>query len=80
MKLDSTENPGVGGKNENNNKTFYERMNENFKCHPHIPQPRKGIYVLNIIIQNLLEKRRNEGKGTSKEHQKPYASSRGIET
>jgi hypothetical protein len=38
-------------------------MNENPKCHLHIPQPKKGIYVLNIIIQSLLEKRRNEGKG-----------------
>jgi hypothetical protein len=30
--------------------------NENPKCYLHIPQPRKGIYVLNIIIQNILEK------------------------
>jgi len=46
-------------------------MNENFKCHPHIPQPRKGIYVLNIIIQNLLKKRRNEGKGLQRNTQNP---------
>jgi hypothetical protein len=35
-------------------------MSENPKCHLHIPQLKKGIYVLNIIIQSLLEKRRNE--------------------
>jgi len=28
---------------------------DNPKCHLHIPQPKKGIYVLNIIIQGLLE-------------------------
>ncbi len=38
-------------------------MNENPKCHMYIPQPRKGTYVLNIMIQSLLEKKRNEGKG-----------------
>ncbi len=37
-------------------------MNENPKCHLHIPQPKKGTYVLNIIIQSILEKK-NEGKG-----------------
>jgi hypothetical protein len=46
------------------NKLFmHETMSENPKYHLHIPQPRKGIYVLNIIIQNILEKIRNEGKG-----------------
>jgi hypothetical protein len=55
-------------------------MNENFKCRPHIPQHKKNIYVLNIIIQNLLEKRRNEGKGPQRNTQNPNAPSRGIET
>jgi hypothetical protein len=31
-----------------------ETMNENPKCQLHIPQLKKGIYVLNIIIQCLL--------------------------
>jgi hypothetical protein len=31
----------------------------------HIPQSRKNIYVLNIIIQNILEKKRDT-KGTPK--------------
>ncbi len=35
-------------------------MNENPKCHLHIPQPKKGIYVLNIIVQSIMEKRRIE--------------------
>ncbi len=39
-----------------------ETMNENPKCHLHIPQPRKGIYVMNIIAQNIFEKRKNERK------------------
>ncbi len=36
-------------------------MNENPKCHLHIPQLKKGTYVLNII-----EKRRIERKGPQK--------------
>jgi len=40
-----------------------EIMNDNSKCHLYIPQLKKDIYVLNIIIQGLLEKRRCEGKG-----------------
>jgi hypothetical protein len=34
--------------------------NENPKCHLHIPNLGKGIYVLNIIIQNILEKKKSE--------------------
>ncbi len=45
-------------------------MNENPKCHLHIPQPRKGIYVLNIIVQNISMGRKKmnkkDPKGTSK--------------
>ncbi len=37
-----------------------EATSENPKCHMHIPQLKKGIYVLNIIIQNLLYKRNEE--------------------
>jgi hypothetical protein len=44
---------------------------ENPKCHLYIPQPRKNIYVLNIIIQNLLEKRRSEGKEPQRNIQNP---------
>jgi len=55
-------------------------MNENPKCHLHIPQSRKGIYVLNIIIQNILDKRRSEGKGPQGNTQNLNAPSRGIET
>jgi len=43
-------------------KPLCKTISENPKYHLHIPQLRKGIYVLNIIIQSLLEKRRNEGK------------------
>jgi hypothetical protein len=43
-----------------------ETTSENYKCHLHIHQPRKCIYVLNIIVENILEKRKNEGKGTPK--------------
>jgi hypothetical protein len=44
-------------------RTLHKTMNENPKSHLHIPQPRKGIYVLNIVIHNILEKRTNDGKG-----------------
>jgi hypothetical protein len=50
-------------------KHLNETMNINFKCHPHIPQPRKNIYVLNIIIQSMLKERRNEGKGPQRNTQ-----------
>jgi len=46
-------------------------MSENPKCHLHIPQPRKGIYVLNIIVQNLLKKRKSERKGPQRNTQNP---------
>jgi hypothetical protein len=55
-------------------------MSENPKCHLHIPQPRKGIYALNIIIQSIMEKRRNEGKGPQGNTQNLNAPSKGIET
>lgn len=44
-------------------------MGENPKCYLYIPQPRKGIYALNIIIQNILDKKKM--KGIPKEHPKP---------
>jgi hypothetical protein len=50
-------------------KPLCKRTSENPKCHLHIPQPRKGIYVLNIIIQGLMEKRKmkkRDPKGTPK--------------
>jgi hypothetical protein len=40
--------------------------NENFECQLHIPQFKKGICVLNIIIQVIMEKRRSKGKGPQK--------------
>jgi hypothetical protein len=42
-------------------KPLCKTMNENPKCHLHIPQLKKGTYVLNII-----EKRRIERKGPQK--------------
>ncbi len=57
-----------------------ETMNENPKCHLHIPQPRKGIYVLNIIVQGLLEEKRSEGKGPQRNTQKPNVPIRGTKT
>jgi hypothetical protein len=35
---------------------------ENPKCHLHIPQFKKNIHVLSIIVQNILEKEGCEGK------------------
>ncbi len=48
-----------------------ERMNENPKCRLHIPQHRKGIYVLNIIVQSIFEKRGCEGRGSQRNTQNP---------
>ncbi len=55
-------------------------MSENPKCHLHIPQLRKGIYVLNIIVQGLLEKRKSEGKGPQRNTQNPNAPIKGTKT
>ncbi len=44
-------------------------MSENPKCHLHIPQPRKGIHVMNIIIQNIIKKE-NVKENDPKEHPK----------
>lgn len=57
-----------------------ETMSENPKYHLHNPQPRKGIYVLNIIIQNILDKRRSEGKGPQSNTQNPNVFGRGAKT
>jgi hypothetical protein len=43
-------------------KPLCETISENPKYNLHISQLKKGIYVLNIIIQSLLEKRKNERK------------------
>jgi hypothetical protein len=48
---------------------LHETTSENPKSQMHIPQPKKGIYVLNIIIHNILEKEKmmeNYPKGTPK--------------
>jgi hypothetical protein len=48
---------------------LHETMSQNPKSHLHIPQPRKGIYALNIIIHNVLEKKqvmKKDPKGTPK--------------
>jgi len=54
--------------------------NENPKCHMHIPQPMKGIYVLKIIIYNILDKRKSEGKGPQMNTQNLNALSKGSKT
>jgi len=40
-----------------------EIMSDNSKCHLYIPQLRKDIYVLNIIVQGFFREKRCEGKG-----------------
>ncbi len=52
----------------------------NPKSHLHIPQPKKGIYVLNIIIHNIMEKRTSDGKGPQRNTQNPNATNKGVET
>jgi hypothetical protein len=55
-------------------------ISENLKYHLHIPQLRKDIYVLNIIIQSFLKKRRSEGKQPQRNTQNPNAPNRGTKT
>jgi hypothetical protein len=57
-----------------------ETRRENPKCHLHIPQLRKNIYVLNSIVQDILEKRKNERKGPQSNTQNPNALNRGAKT
>lgn len=50
-------------------KLMGKTTNENFECHLHSPQFRKGICVLNIIIQVIMEKKNlkeKDPKGTPK--------------
>jgi hypothetical protein len=50
MKLIGAENLGMKEKVKKVIKPLSKITSENPKCHMHIPQPRKVIYVLNIII------------------------------
>ncbi len=59
---------------------LHETMSDNPKSHLHIPQPKKGIYVLNIIIHNILEKRTSDGKRPQRNTQNPNAPNKGVET
>jgi hypothetical protein len=61
-------------------RTMGETTTKNPKCHLHIPQHRKGIYVLNTIIQSIFEKRGCEGKGSQRNTQNPNAFDKGTKT
>jgi hypothetical protein len=50
-------------------KFICKTTSENPNCHMYIPQSRNNIYVLNIIIQNILDKKKLK-KGTPKENPK----------
>jgi hypothetical protein len=39
-------------------KPLGETTHETPECHLRVPQPKKGIYMLNIIVQNVLKKKR----------------------
>jgi hypothetical protein len=56
-----------------------QTMSENPKCHLHIPNLGK-VYVLNIIVQGIMEKNVCEGKGSQGNTQNVNAPNRGIET
>ncbi len=57
-----------------------ETRNENPKCYLHIPQLKKDIYVLNIIIQSIMGKKKCEGKGPQRNIQNLSTPNRDIET
>jgi hypothetical protein len=71
MKVESKSR--LGGKRKKVIKLLSETMNESPKKHLHIPQSKKGIYVLNIVVQNILEKRRCGGNGSQGNIQNPNA-------
>jgi hypothetical protein len=50
------------------------KKNENL----HIPQLKKGIYVLKIVVQSILEKIGCEGNGPQKNTQNSNAPNRGY--
>jgi hypothetical protein len=59
----------VGERTKRVIKLLNETTSENSKCHLHIPQLLKNIYMLKVIVQGILEKRRcerNDLKGTHK--------------
>jgi hypothetical protein len=64
MKLVGAKNPRMKIKIKKVIKPLSKITSENLICHLHIPQHRKGISLLNIIIQNIMEKRKCEGKGS----------------
>jgi hypothetical protein len=78
MKLIGVENLGMKEKMKKVIKPLSKITSENPKCHLHIPQPRKGIYVLNIIIQSIMEKRGCERKGSQRNTQNLNVPNRGI--
>ncbi len=57
-------------------KPLGKTKSKNFKCHLHIPQPMKGVYVMNIIVQGILEERRCEGKKSQGNTQNANAPNR----
>jgi hypothetical protein len=59
-RLAGIENLGVGERTKNVIR-FIGETSENPKCHLHIPQFKKGIHVLNIIIQRILGKKKVKG-------------------
>jgi hypothetical protein len=61
-------------KNEEGNKIFVWNKWDSQMSHAY-PQLKKDIYVLNIIIQNILGKKKSEGNGPQKNTQNPNAFS-----
>ncbi len=52
----------MGGKNKESNKAYVRNNEWKFQMSPSHPQLKKGIYMLNIVVQNLLEKIRVKEK------------------
>jgi len=57
-KVSGVENMNMGGIMEKVINLMGKTTNENLKCHLHIPQFKKNICVLNIIIQIIMEKKK----------------------
>jgi hypothetical protein len=66
--------------NEEGNKAFWWNNEWESQMPPTYPQLKKGIYVLNIIVQGIMEKNICEGKGSQGNTQNVNAPNRATKT
>jgi hypothetical protein len=70
----------MGRVNEKDNKAFGWNNEWESKIPHTYPQLKKGVYVLNIIVQGTMEKNVCEGKGSQGNTQNVNVHNRGTKT